>query len=766
MRITILFFLAISCGFANTLQARQVSIGDFFQDDRVTTVDIQVDEDDWDTIRYQSRSFEDELHPRRQFEPIAGPYTYVPAQVTINGVDYGRVKIRKKGFFGSQNSERPSLKVKLDAFQEDANIGGLTNLTFNNNNQDRSLMSQFLGYRLFEKAGVPVPRSGYAKVTVNGKNLGVYTHVETLRKPALRRGFGNDNGTLYEGTVVDFHEGWEGSFERKLGSKNAGRDKIKAVIDALLPPPGAILIGNEAEVRARVPSDGREDAKWFAAEYDDRNWIVGRNGAGFELQSGYEDLICEELDMEGLMRGVETSLQLRMPFKIDDLKEVRDAKFLQLRVKCDDGFIAYLNGEEIARHNAPDRPKWNSRATSPTGDESAREFMSKNITSRQDLLLEGENILAIQVFNIRPDSSDLLMVVEMQYSNYDLESALWDHVDEDAFYTFWAMEGLVNSWDGYSGNRNNFFIYLNPETDRLHFMPWGIDALFEQRNPLKDWNGENTWEKPISALGQGLIANQLYRIPEARERYAEEMDRLLTAVWDEDALFAKARSIQSLLEPHLSANQKWDVDFNHIRGFIRDRREKVENELSRGMPEYDFPMDGPAVMPPGEFKDRDWDDEDQDSDQEGEFMMAATHGKIDELKGLLEAGLDVNMTGDDGTTALSLAALANQVEAIELLLARGADVNVTNDKDDTPLHAAAFFGSLDALELLIAAGADVNARNANGESPLDVCSVEWSQELRGIVEFVNGFLRTRIDAETVREQRPLAAELIREHGGQ
>ena len=777
MRIVILFFLSNFWVCTTTTHAGQVSIDDLFQDDRVTVVDIQVAEDDWDTIRYQSRSFEDELHPRRQFKPIEGPYTYVPAQVTINGVDYGRVAIRKKGFFGSQNSERPSLKVKLDAFQEDVNIGGLTNLTFNNNNQDRSLMSQFLGYRLFEKAGVPVPRSGYAQVTVNGKNLGVYTHVETLRNPALRRGFGNDNGTLYEGTVVDFHEDWEGSFERKLGSNSKGREKIKAVIDALLPTPGAVLIGSTADVRARVPRNGREDSVWFTREYDDSNWITGSNGAGYEMQSGYEDLIDDALDMESSMYGVETSLQLRIPFQVDSLEEIREASFLQLQVKCDDGFIAYLNGKEVARHNAPDTPRWNSRATSPTGDESARTFMSKNITSHRDLLVKGENILAIQVLNVRPDSSDLLMAVEMQYSHYDLESALWNHVDEDAFYTFWAMEGLLNSWDGYSGNRNNFFIYLNPKTDRLHFMPWGIDALFERGNPLKEWKGGNTQGKPTSVLGQGLIANQLYRLPQARKRYAQEMNRLLTSVWNEDDLLRDSRAIEALLEPHLSANQKWDVDFDHIKGFIRNRRGDIEPELARGLPEYDFEMDGPAVIPPEEFNDRDWkedefaegeekwEDEHDQSPLIGELMMGAAQGKIEEVERILDKGIDVNSVGDDGTPVLTMAAISNQTEIIELLLNRGADVNAANDKGDTPTHGAAFFGAIDALEMFIDAGADLNTRNAIGQSPLDVCSEEWNQDIRGIVDFVNGFLRTRIDVEMVRERRPLAAKLIREHIG-
>ena len=110
--------------------------------------------------------------------------------------------IRKKGFLGSLNSERPSLKVKLHHVDKKASLNGLSMLTFNNNQQDVSLMSQAMGYALYNAAGSPAPRCGYAKVIVNGKNLGIYAHVESMKKPMLRREFGNDRGTLYELSLI------------------------------------------------------------------------------------------------------------------------------------------------------------------------------------------------------------------------------------------------------------------------------------------------------------------------------------------------------------------------------------------------------------------------------------------------------------------------------------------------------------------------------------------------------------------------------------
>ena len=219
----LLLVLWIGPVYAEDGEGHPLTVDDIFPSDRVLDVQITVDPGDWDTVRFQERGFLDGLHESRQYGPVDHPYTYVAAHVTIDGVEFPQVGIRKKGFIGSQNSTRPSLKIKLNHVDKTGQINGLTNLTFNNNQQDVSLISQFMGYRLFNAAGSPAPRCAYAKLTVNGQNLGIYAHVERIHRPFLKWGFGNDDGVLYEGTVVDFYPDWAGSFEKKVGQDKAGR---------------------------------------------------------------------------------------------------------------------------------------------------------------------------------------------------------------------------------------------------------------------------------------------------------------------------------------------------------------------------------------------------------------------------------------------------------------------------------------------------------------------------------------------------------------
>ena len=195
--ITAAFLCLLTCVTVQGQASETVKADRLFVGDRLIAVDIKIAGDDWATLCSQSRDFGSALQKTLQERP----FTYFDADVTVDGVAMKGVRVRKKGFIGSLDAERPSLKVR---FSKGHPVEGIDRLTLNNNKQDRSLISQYLGYRLYAAAGLPAPRCGFARVTVNGRYLGVYSNVEAIRKPFLKRSFGDDSGALFEGTVADF----------------------------------------------------------------------------------------------------------------------------------------------------------------------------------------------------------------------------------------------------------------------------------------------------------------------------------------------------------------------------------------------------------------------------------------------------------------------------------------------------------------------------------------------------------------------------------
>ncbi|MFP6764963.1 MAG: CotH kinase family protein [Planctomycetaceae bacterium] len=205
-----------------------------FSSEQVLRVDITLDEKDWGQLCSQTRPFATALSKGEMPER---PYTYFRGDLTVNGVKFPDVGIRKKGFLGSQDEVRPSLKVKFSEFRKNGRIGGLDRLTLNNNKQDPTLAYQFLGYRLYRKAGLPAPRCGLAVVTVNGRSLGVYSNVESIKKPFLKNEFGDDSGNLYEGTYpADFYADRIKRFEQKTNGKQVDRTELVRIAELLQDP--------------------------------------------------------------------------------------------------------------------------------------------------------------------------------------------------------------------------------------------------------------------------------------------------------------------------------------------------------------------------------------------------------------------------------------------------------------------------------------------------------------------------------------------------
>ena len=197
---------------ANLLAVEKtLSADQLFNPEHLVDVKITLPEKDWDTLRRQTRAFSLSL-AKMQLE---SPFEYVKGDVSIDGVTIKNVGIRKKGFLGSLSDTRPSLKIKFDEYQQQHPVQGLDRLTLNNNQQDRSLASQYLGYRFFNESGAVACRCNHAKVTVNGRYLGIYSHVESVKSPFLQARYGDATGQFYEGTLADLFDGNLQRFELK-----------------------------------------------------------------------------------------------------------------------------------------------------------------------------------------------------------------------------------------------------------------------------------------------------------------------------------------------------------------------------------------------------------------------------------------------------------------------------------------------------------------------------------------------------------------------
>ena len=144
---------------------------------------------------------------------------------------------------------------------------------------------------------------------------------------------------------------------------------------------------------------------WREKDFDDSAWSNASAPIYYSTSPTeppfYEGGIFNGTKIEGMMDSY-SSFFLRKEFTVSNPSMISE---LQLDVACDDGFIAWINGIEVARYNVVEgeRPFDDFASNSVNEPASLDTFLIPNPT----MLLPGANLLAVQVFNSASNSSDL-----------------------------------------------------------------------------------------------------------------------------------------------------------------------------------------------------------------------------------------------------------------------------------------------------------------------------------------------------------------------
>jgi hypothetical protein len=194
--------------------------------------------------------------------------------------------------------------------------------------------------------------------------------------------------------------------------------------------PCSIILVTEKDAKSVLVPTINIGYDWIgnAEPYNDTGWdqIAASDcptGVGYENNPGdtvnYTDLIVH--DVKARMSGIMTSCYFRIPFVLGiDPSELNS---ITLKIRYDDGFVAYINGRELTRDNFDAAiPDWNDNADSGHSDGEARllqPFRVNRVDKPEvfDALLLGDNILAIHGLNVSTGSSDFLISAELHAGN-------------------------------------------------------------------------------------------------------------------------------------------------------------------------------------------------------------------------------------------------------------------------------------------------------------------------------------------------------------
>ena len=137
-------------------------------------------------------------------------------------------------------------------------------------------------------------------------------------------------------------------------------------------------------------------------------------------------------------------------------------------------------------------------------------------------------------------------------SDTEFAARVGEFLDLDEFARFLACEVMLANYDGILNTGQNYFLYLDPRTDRFGFIPWDLDHSWGE------FPFVGTAEERVLAsisrpwLGENRFIERMLAVQSFRERYRSELARLLETRFVPERLNRRLDELATVVRPFIA----------------------------------------------------------------------------------------------------------------------------------------------------------------------------------------------------------------------
>jgi hypothetical protein len=187
--------------------------------------------------------------------------------------------------------------------------------------------------------------------------------------------------------------------------------------------------------------------------------------------------------------------------------------------------------------------------------------------SNPDLYKEvyyGNRAYDLRTNTAADDYSDLAIFIDV-LNNTPLSSLpveLEEVFNVPGFLRYYAVEVFTGHWDGYAYNKNNYYLYNDPETGVFHFLPYDPDNTLGIDWMGRDWGDRDINDWPHHGEDRPL-AERLMEINEYKDWYNFYINKLIAEITNTATIFPKIDAYRSMIIPSVIYDNYHNLDYGY-----------------------------------------------------------------------------------------------------------------------------------------------------------------------------------------------------------
>ncbi len=193
------------------------------------------------------------------------------------------------------------------------------------------------------------------------------------------------------------------------------------------------------------------------------------------------------------------------------------------------------------------------------------------------------------------------------------EEEIESYLDVDQFLRFLAVNVLLSNLDSFLGGSQNYYVYLNPETNRFQLLPWDMDHSFGAFILVGTLETRQQLSIDHPQLDKNLLIERVLAMPRFKQSYHDYLNQYTDTLFNKEKMFRVIDKTGEFLRPLVAlegekalrrfeatlAEKQQERKPHSLKHFVVKRPESIHAQLS-GQSQGEILKWG--EMPPGTIK--------------------------------------------------------------------------------------------------------------------------------------------------------------------